>query len=79
MKVEPVKVRVISKNRFNLLMLFTRHPVVNTFAKELNYYSNEDCSILGVVLLDVTRCWPARRRVSGARRDRGELTARRTR
>ncbi|MFZ5978653.1 MULTISPECIES: hypothetical protein [Hydrotalea] len=53
MKVEPITIRQITKNQFNIFMLFTRHPAVQNFARELEYHSNDDNSILGVVLLDL--------------------------
>ncbi|WP_111309764.1 hypothetical protein [Confluentibacter sediminis] len=50
--IEEVKVKEINKNRFNIYMLFTRHPFINLIAKEIGYYSNENNSILSVLLFD---------------------------
>ena len=54
MKEKEIKVKEISKNMFNMFMLFTKSPNINFFCEELEYYSNEDNSIIGVVLLDLT-------------------------
>ena len=50
---EKIRIIEISKNRFNIYMLFTRNPIINVLAIEEAYYSNEDNSILGVLLLDI--------------------------
>ena len=54
MDIQPIKIEKINKHKFNMFMLFTRHPMLKSFAKELEYYSNEDNSLLGVILLDFT-------------------------
>jgi len=53
-KPKEVKVIEINRNRFNIYMLFTRHPFINLIAKEIGYYSNDNNSILGVLLFDYT-------------------------
>lgn len=53
-KIKEVEVIEINRNRFNIYMLFTRHPFINFIAKEIGYYSNETSSILGVLLFDYT-------------------------
>lgn len=49
---KPIIINQISRNRFNIYMLFTRSPIVNEFAQELEYYSNESSTILGIILID---------------------------
>lgn len=53
MTIEPINVSKINPNRFDIYMLFTRHPVVNFYAQELEFYSNGDNTLLGVILLDI--------------------------
>jgi len=54
MKIKPIEIKQINKNRFDIFMLFTRHPNIHFIAKELEYYSNEDTSLLGTILFDYT-------------------------
>lgn len=42
----------ISANLFNIYSLFTREPFINNFAKEIEYYSDDD-GVLGVILIDL--------------------------
>ncbi|MBA5630334.1 hypothetical protein [Moheibacter lacus] len=51
-KIKEIEVFEINRNRFNIYMLFTRHPYTNFIAQEVGYYSNENNSILGVLLFD---------------------------
>ncbi len=53
-KITPIKIIEINKNRFDIFMLFTRHPFINFLAKELHYYTNDSNTLLGVVILDYT-------------------------
>ncbi len=53
-KIKPIEIIEINKNRFNIYMLFTRHPNISFIAKELRYFSNEDNFLLGVILMDYT-------------------------
>lgn len=47
-------VQEISKNRFDLFVLNSRHPNSKFIAKELEYYSNFNKTILGTILFDYT-------------------------
>ena len=53
-EIKEIKIIEINKNKFNIYMLFTRNPFVNFFAQEIAYYSNENNSMLGVLLRDKT-------------------------
>ncbi len=53
-KLSPIEITEINKNRFDIFMLFTRHPFINFLVKELHYYTNDANTILGVVILDYT-------------------------
>ena len=52
MELKPINIQEINKNRFDIYMLFTRHPNINFIAKELHYFSNEENTLLGVILFD---------------------------
>lgn len=43
----------MNPNKANLLLLFTRDPLVKLVNKELEYYSSEDDSLIGFVSLDI--------------------------
>ena len=43
----------LNPNKANLLLLFTREPLVKLVNKELEYYSSEDGSLIGFVSLDI--------------------------
>lgn len=44
----------ISKKLFNIYLLFTREPFVQYFTKELEFYSNKNGNLLGLISLDLT-------------------------
>jgi len=52
MNHKPIKIKKINKHRFDIYMLFTRHPKIEMHTEELEHYSNEDDSILGLILFD---------------------------
>lgn len=54
MNIKPIEIKQINKNRFDIYMLFTRHPNIHFIAKELEYFSNENTTILGTILFDYT-------------------------
>ena len=54
MKIEPIKISKVNKNRFDIFLLFTRNHMINLIAKELEYYANDDASLLGIILFDYT-------------------------
>lgn len=47
-------VEKINKNRFDIFVLNSRHPNAKLIAKELEYYSNYNKTILGTILFDYT-------------------------
>ncbi len=53
-QIKEIKILEINKNRFDIYMLFTRQPLIHLFASEESYFTNENNSILGVLLLDKT-------------------------
>ena len=54
MNIEPIKISKINKNRLDIFLLSTRNPLINFIVKEVEYYSNDDASILGIILFDYT-------------------------
>ena len=48
-----IEVRELDLKRFNALVGGSRSPALEFFGEEIAWYSNEDESILGVVLLDI--------------------------
>ncbi|MCY1478433.1 hypothetical protein D3C87_44970 [compost metagenome] len=52
MKSNKDLVKEISLNRFNLLVLNSRHPNIRLIAFEIEYYANFNDTILGVILFD---------------------------
>lgn len=47
-----IKIRELDEKRFNALAAYSRRPSAAYVSRELNWYSNEDESIIGVLLLD---------------------------
>lgn len=47
-----IEIRPMNPQRFQAYIMFTRRPFIHFIAEELEYYSNEDESLLGLVLLD---------------------------
>lgn len=45
-------IQKINRNLFNIYLLFTRHPFVRYFTQELEFYSNLDRRLLGLISLD---------------------------
>jgi hypothetical protein len=54
MTVTPIKLRRISANRFEVLAGLSRSPAIGFIATELEHYSNEDETYVGVILIDHT-------------------------
>lgn len=52
--IQPLLVKRIDRKRFDVLVGISRRPTASLFSEELEWYSNEEESILGVVLLDTT-------------------------
>ena len=52
MDIEPIEIKEISKEKFNSFALFTRQPEIASIYEEIEYYSNEDETIVGVLALD---------------------------
>src|SRR5262245_42726206 len=44
----------INKKLFDIFLLFTRVPFVQYFTKELEFYSNRNGGLLGLISLDLT-------------------------
>lgn len=49
-----INVKSMNRNRFHAYLMFTRTPWMHFFAQELEYFSNDDETLLGVVLFDKT-------------------------
>ena len=47
-------VKRINRNLFNIFALFTREPFARFISKELDFFSNLDYSVIGLILLDYT-------------------------
>lgn len=47
-----IKVKKINNNLFNAYVMFVREPLLTFSSKELEYYANEDSTILGTIILD---------------------------
>lgn len=54
MEKEKDIVKEISRNRFNLLVLNSRHPYAKFLVRELEFYSNYNFTIIGSILFDYT-------------------------
>jgi hypothetical protein len=52
MKVKKIIINKISKTRFNAFVMFSREPRMVFFTQEIEYYGNEDNSILGTIVID---------------------------
>ena len=52
MKVKKIVINKISKTRFNAFVMFSREPRMVFFTHEVEYYGNEDNSILGTIVID---------------------------
>ena len=52
MDIRPIEILKISKEKFNSFALFTRQPEIVQIYEEIEYYSNEDETIIGVLVLD---------------------------
>ncbi|MDD4002231.1 MAG: glycosaminoglycan attachment site [Bacteroidales bacterium] len=52
MDIKPIEIKKISKEKFNAYALFTRQPEIVQTYEEIEYYSNKDETILGVLVLD---------------------------
>lgn len=53
MKNNEIKIKSITKKKFDAYVLHTRNPIISDIAEELEWYSTEDETILGVILLDL--------------------------
>jgi hypothetical protein len=51
-ELKPIEIKPMNPQRFQAYIMFTRRPFIQFIAEELEYYSNEDESLLGLVLLD---------------------------
>lgn len=47
-----IVVRQMNGNLFKTLVMFTRKPLITDIAEELEYYSNDNVTIIGTILLD---------------------------
>ena len=54
MQIKKIIVKELDVKRYKALVGQSRNPDVSFFSKELAWYSNEDESIIGVLLLDIT-------------------------
>ncbi len=52
MKVSKINIKQITEARFKAFVMFTREPTVTFFTQELEFYSNDDTTILGTIVLD---------------------------
>jgi hypothetical protein len=52
MDTKPIEINRISKEKFNCFTLFTRQPEIAPIYEEIEYYSNEEETIIGVLVLD---------------------------
>jgi hypothetical protein len=50
---ELIKVKQLNKNLFKIYVMFFRQPLAPLISKELEYYSNEDNTIIATILLDL--------------------------
>lgn len=44
----------MNPQRFQAYLMFTRRPIIHIFGEELEYYSNEDETLLGLIIMDYT-------------------------
>ena len=44
----------INRNLFNIFALFSREPIARYISKEIDFFSNTDYSVIGLILLDYT-------------------------
>jgi hypothetical protein len=51
--VKEITVKEIDKKRYDAFAMFSRSPATEHFSKELSWYSNEEETIIGTVLLDI--------------------------
>lgn len=51
-KEKLIQVKHMNANRFQAYLMFTRLPFLHAFAQEIQYYSNENETFLGVLLFD---------------------------
>lgn len=52
MDIKPIKIKKISKEKFNAYALFTRQQEMVQTYEEIEYYSNKDETILGILVMD---------------------------
>lgn len=52
--MKPIEIHEIDVKRFNALVTASRNPYLEDYSVELEWYANDDETILGVVLLDTT-------------------------
>lgn len=50
--MEPIEIKIISKQLFDSYVFSSRHPNIVYFAEEVQWYSNSNETILGVIALD---------------------------
>lgn len=51
-ELKPIEIKPMNPQRFQAYLMFTRRPFIQFIGEELEYYSNEDETLLGLVLLD---------------------------
>ena len=54
MKISRIPINKISEGKFKAFVMFSREPIITFFTKELEYYSNENITLLGTIVLDFT-------------------------
>lgn len=48
-----IKIKTMLRSRFEIYMMFTRTPLIKLISRELEHYSNENETILGVIIHDL--------------------------
>lgn len=51
--VKQIVVKELDKKRYDVFGMFSRSPATEFFSRELSWYSNEEETIIGTVLLDI--------------------------